>query len=253
MRIRMLGTGYGECKVKKKSVKDFRRHGGILIDEKILIDAPADIFDVADELGFSDIFVKVSDVVISHSHPAHFSLQTIEKLAKNNIRVYATGKVLDLIPEISGIEKIKLSTSAPTEISDYILYALPANHITDIKGEMCLNFALSRDKTLLYALDGGGINFNAWKTVSQLKIDAVIADCALELQETSYESTYHNNLNAVKVLRDILVSGGICQTEAKIVLSHIPSDRKRSVHDELALAARGYGISVAYDGYFFSI
>ena len=254
MKIRMLGTGYGECKVRKKSSKDFRRCGGVLIDDIILIDAPEDIFEVAEDLGFSDMFDKVSEVIISHSHASHFSVETIEKLSKkNNVRVYATGKVLDLIPDASRIEKFKLSTSVPTEIGEYKLYALAANHATDIKGEMCLNFVLSRDKALLYAVDGGGISFSAWKTLSALKIDAAILECALENAESSFASTYHNNSLSDKMLRDILISGGICNENAKFVLTHIPTDRKRSVHDELASAVRSYGMSVAYDGYFFNI
>ena len=254
MKIRMLGTGYGECKVRKKSVKDFRRHGGVLIDEKILIDAPADIFDVAEELGFSDMFDNVRDVIISHSHSGHFSPDAIIKLASNkSLKVYATGKVLDLIPDSENIEKVKLSTSAPTMIDDYTLYSLQANHATDIKGEMCLNFVISRDKSVLYDLDGGGINFTAWKTLSQIKIDAVISECALELSETSYAATYHNNLSAVKALKDILVSGKMCEDNVKFILTHIPSDRKRSLHDELSSMARSYGMYVAYDGYFFSV
>ena len=254
MKIRMLGTGYGECKIKKKTLKDYRHRGGVLVDEKILIDTPSDIFEVADELGFSDMFDNVSDVIISHSHQSHFSADSIMKLAeKKSIRVYATGKVLDLIPENTSIEKIKLSTSMPVMIDDYTLYSLPANHITDIKGEMCLNFVLARDKAFLYALDGGGINFSAWKTLAQLKLDAVIIDAALELSETSYASTYHNNFKAIKTIKDILVSGAISEPTVKFILTHIPSDRKRPIHDELSSLARGFGMSVAYDGYFFSI
>ena len=253
MRIRMLGTGYGECKIKKKSVMDFRRRGGVLVDERILIDAPADIFEVADELGFNDMFERVSHVIISHSHEGHFSTDTLLALAKKPIRVYATGKVLDLIPENENIEKIKLSTSAPIEFDGYTLYSLPANHATDIKGEMCLNFIISSDKALLYALDGGGINFNAWKTVSQLKLDAVITECALELSPTVYASTYHNNIEAARALRSIFISGGICTEGAKFVLTHIPSSKKRSIHAELSDAARAGGMYVAYDGYYFSI
>lgn len=254
MKIRMLGTGYGECKIKKKTLKDYRHRGGVLVDEKILIDAPSDIFEVADELGFSDMFDKVSDVIISHSHEGHFSLDSITKLAeRRSIRIYATGKVLDLIPDSASVEKIKLSTSQPVMIDDYTLYSLPANHITEIKGEMCLNFVLLRDKALLYALDGGGINFNSWKTLSQLKLDAVIIDCALEMSETSYASTYHNNIKAVKALKDILISGGISEPNVKFILTHVPSDRKRPIHDELSSIAKSFSMSVAYDGYFFSI
>ena len=250
----MLGTGYGECKIKKRSLKDFRRRGGVLVDEKILIDAPADIFDLADELGFSDLFDGVRDVIISHSHPSHFSVEAITRLAsKKEISVYATGKVLDLIPDMPNITKIKLSTSLPIEIGEYNLYSLPANHASDIKGEMCLNFVLSRDKTLFYALDGGGVNFASWKTLATLKIDAVIIDCALEVGTASFASTYHNNFEAVRMLKDILIAGKISEPGVKVVLSHIPSDRKRQIHDELSEAAREYGMSVAYDGYYFSV
>ncbi len=254
MKIRILGTGYGECKIKKRSLKDYRRRGGVLVDEKILIDAPADIFDLADGLGFSDLYDGVCDVIISHSHPSHFSTEAILRLAsKREISVYATGKVLELIPDIPTVKKIKLSTSFPIEIGEYTLHSLPANHMSDIKGEMCLNFVLSRDKSLFYAVDGGGVSFGAWKTLSELRVDAVIIDCALELGDTSFASTYHNNLNAVKAVKDILVSGKISEPSVKVVLTHIPSDRKRSIHDELSLAAGECGMSVAYDGYFFSV
>ena len=254
MKIRLLGTGYGECKIKKKSLKDFRRRGGVLVDEKILIDAPSDIFELADELGFSDLFDNVTDVIISHSHPSHFSVETIIKLAsKGQITVYATGKVLDLIPDMPTLQKIKLSTSLPIEIGEYTLRSLPANHYSDIKGEMCLNFVLSRDKSLFYALDGGGVNFAAWKTLAELKIDAVITECALELSPPTAASIYHNNLDAVKTFKDILIAGKIAEPTVKVVLTHIPSDRKRQIHDELSDAARAFGISVAYDGYYFSV
>lgn len=254
MRIRMLGTGHGECKVRKKAVKDYRRRGGVLIDDKILIDAPADIFDVAEELGFSDMFSCVEYVIISHSHPAHFSAEAIVRLAKGkSVSVFATGKVLELIPDIPNITKIKLTTTAPAEFSGYTLYSLAANHASDIRGEMCLNFLLSRDKALLYALDGGGLSFSAWKTLSGLHIDAVITECALENSPSCFASIYHNNVSAVKTMRDILVNSGISGAGVKFVLTHIPSDRKRSVHDELSSAVSGLGMSVAYDGYFFSV
>ena len=122
MKIRMLGTGYGECKIKKRSLKDFRRSGGVLVDERILLDAPIDIFNLADELGLSDLFDSVRDVVISHSHPSHFSPEAIMRLAsKREISLYATGKVLDLVPDMPNIRKVKLSTSLPIEIGDYTL------------------------------------------------------------------------------------------------------------------------------------
>ena len=106
----MLGTGYGECKVKKKTSKDYRKMGGVLIDDSLLIDAPADIFEVAEELGYSDLFDGVESVIISHSHKGHFSRDTIERLAeKKKIRVYASRFVLSSLSDLKNIELFPIS------------------------------------------------------------------------------------------------------------------------------------------------
>lgn len=254
MKIRMLGTGYGECKIKKKSLKDYRKRGGVVIDERILVDAPFDIFDVAADLGFSDIFDKVRDIFISHSHPGHFSVEAIMKLAsKKKIRVYASDKVLEALPDVYEIEKVSLMPFFPIELGDYRIIPTPSNHETNLDGEECLNFVFSRDKTVFYTLDGGMLNYGAWKILSEMKIDAVIAECALELKPTDSRAMFHNGFSAVKAVKDILVSSKIADENVKFVLTHIPTDRKRSVHDELSDVARAEGMTVAYDGYFFSL
>lgn len=255
MKIRLLGTGYGECKIKKRNSMDFRRSGGALVDDKILIDAPSDIFDVADELGFSDMFSAVTDVIISHSHPSHFSAKTLLRLSqKRKINVYATEAVLKLIPDNDSIEKIKLYVSFPAVIDGkYTLYSLPANHSTDIVGEVCMNFVIASDKALLYALDGGGISLRGWNILSSVKINSCILDCALANGDATYALTYHNNLVSAKLVRDILIGSGICEQNAKFVLSHIPTDKKRSIHTELNEEASKLGMTVAYDGYFWSV
>lgn len=255
MKIRLLGTGYGECKTRKRNSMDFRRSGGALVDEKILIDAPIDIFDVADELGFADMFSEVTDVVISHSHPSHFSVEALLRLSeRRKIRVYATDVVLKLIPDTDKIEKIKLYVSFPAVIDGkYTLYSLPANHSTEISGEVCMNFVISSDKALLYALDGGGIGYRAWSILSSLKINTCILDCALADSDATYALTYHNNLDSARLTKDILIGSGICEPNAKFVLSHIPTDKKRSIHCELTEKATEVGMTVAYDGYFWSV
>ena len=89
----MLGTGYGECKLKKMTSKEYRGRGGVLVDDTLLIDAPADLLTVADELGISDMLKTVTDIIISHSHEGHFSPAVIDKMArKRKIRVYSARK-----------------------------------------------------------------------------------------------------------------------------------------------------------------
>ena len=254
MKIRFLGTGYGECKIKKKNSKDYRKSGGVLIDDKILIDAPLDIFEVADELGLSDILSTVTDVIISHSHPAHFSAEAINKLSeRKKLSVYATPPVLSLITPSPRLSLFEIGEFTKFPLADYQIITLPTNHRTDNPEEKCLNFIVSGEKTLFYALDGGFISTEAFSVLKTFKIDAVVADTALEIEGATEKNLYHNDIHTVKRIKDILFSSKICTESAKFILSHIPSPRKRSVHEELSPIAKEYGLTLAYDGYFVRI
>ena len=254
MKIRILGSGYGECKIKKQTSKDFRRRGGVLIDEKILIDAPADLHENVISLGFSDAFDEVYDVIISHSHSGHFSVETVMRLARGRkIRVYASDYTLSLLPDVYEIEKIPILPFCPVEIGEYKLTALPANHETDAPDELCYNFIISRDKSLLYALDTGFLSYATFRALENIKIDAIIGDCVLEARGACRECIRHGNLDSARAIRDILISAGTCSENVKYILSHIPTDKKRGIHDELSELALPLGFSVAYDGYFCTI
>ena len=254
MRIRFLGTGYGECKTKKKTSKDYRKSGGVLIDDKILIDAPLDIFDVADELGISDILDKITDVIISHSHPAHFSAEAIEKLStKKNINVYATKQVLSSLLPSKKLTLYEITEFTKFQLSEYEIITLPTNHKTENPEEKCLNFLLNGEKTLFYALDGGFINTDAFSVLKGYKIDAVIAEASLEMEPPTEKNLYHNDIHTVARIKDIFTSSKITLEGAKFIISHIPSPRRRAVHEELTPIAREYGLTLAYDGYFMRI
>ena len=250
----MLGTGYGECKIKRFSSKDYRRHGGVLIDEMILIDAPADIFELESDLGFSDLYNKVSVILISHSHPGHFDADAIMKLAKRQrIFVFADKETLALIPQTDRIEKVALSPFRPIEIDGYRIIPLPANHRTDNPKERCLNFVVSKDRTVFYALDGAFINNDAWKMIKSLHFDAVIMDTACELSEPTDKLISHSSFSMNLMVKGILISSKIANESTRFILSHIPSPRKRSVHEELSAVAKDAGMTVAYDGYYVHI
>jgi len=254
MKIRMLGTGYGECKIKKFASKDFRRHGGVLIDSEILLDAPADIFDIADELGFSDMFDNLSAVFISHSHKGHFDADAILKLSKGKtLSVYADKEVLALLPDCDGIVKNEAMPFRAIEHGSYKILPLPANHRTENKREKALNYIVSRDKNLLYLLDGAFLNRDAYRVISELKFDAVILDCALELSAPNENLMSHGSYETAKMIKGILTGAKVASEKCRFILSHIPSPRKRSVHEELSSLAKDDGFTVAYDGYFMNI
>ena len=254
MKIRFLGTGYGECKIKKKTSKDYRKSGGVIIDDKLLIDAPLDIFELADELGLSDLLSDITDIIISHSHKGHFSAEAITKLSeKKSITVYATRQVLSLITPSKNLTLYEISEFTKFSILDYDIITLPTNHKTEIQDEKCLNFLISGEKSLFYALDGGFINTDSFSVLKSFKIDAFIMETALDCAPSTESNLYHNDIYTNARIKDIFLSAKICHERTKFILSHIPSSKKRAIYDELSPIAKELGLSLSYDGYFLRI
>ena len=207
----MLGTGYGECKNKKTYSKEYRGMGGVVIDDSILIDAPADVFETAASLGFDEIFNTVTDVLISHSHPGHFSPSAIAKLgAKRRIRVFASREVLDAIQPNANIEKFEISAFMQFRLGKFTVAPLPSNHSTDNVGEECFNFLLVSDKSLFYALDGGYINHRAFSVLKMIHLDAIIFDCAMQESEATEGLLHHNDLDTAAKIINSLNSNLVC-------------------------------------------
>lgn len=251
MKIRLLGTGYGDCKVKKKCSFDVRHKGGVVVDEKILIDAPEDVIDAAVSLGYPEIFKNISEIFISHSHKGHFSREAVEQLAsKRKIRVFASGEVISLLEENKNVECVELFPFVPIELSTYRILPLPASHTVEGSCEVCFNFIISNEKTLFYCLDSAGITPPAFKMLKEERIDTAILECALENKDYSAKSMSHSNFQEAIKTRKILTDAKICREDSKFILSHIPTDRRRSIHEELTQIAKNNGFTVAYDGYF---
>lgn len=254
MNIRILGSGYGECKIKKKTVRDYRKRGGVLVDERLLIDAPADIFEVAEELGFSDLYSRVSDVVISHSHSGHFCPDSIARLAeKRRIRVFASAAVLKRLTEIPTVELVEIDEFTQFNTGSHSIAVVPSNHNTEDPKEPCFNFIVMSDKNLLYSLDGGWINRPAFDAIRQLRLDGVIMECALGCAPPSEELLYHNDIHALGRIKGVMESAKITDEKTKYIITHIPTSKKLSIHEALMPIAEEYGLTLGYDGLFATI
>ena len=254
MKIRMLGTGYGECKLTKKYSKEYRARGGVLINETMLIDAPCDVVSTIELIGMSEITSSINHILISHSHLSHFSNDTIKQLAKNKaIHLYASDYVLSLV-DCENVIKHPLTPFEGVRVGDeYKIIPLPSNH-SGCDNEICFNFIIANDRVLYYALDGGQINYESYRNfLSKIKVDCVILDCALGLEATSFKSLFHNNIYAANEIKTILLSGGVCRDNARFILSHIPTDKKRLIHEELTPIAKELGFILSYDGLFINI
>ncbi len=255
INIRFLGTGsLGSVRPKNKLSKEYRRFSTLLIDERIIIDPSEDIFELEESFMLSGLYRGVDSVLITHSHLDHFSISAIEQLASHGeISVYATEAICEAL---SGIPRVNARIIYPFSrffVGKFEIIALPSNHITENPAETALNFLLRAEKTVFYGLDGSFINPSAFEILKEIKLDLCILECALGLSQASPSLVYHNNLDTVLRTKQVLISAGCADDSTKFVISHIPTAKRKNIHEELTLAIGDEPIRIAYDGYYIGI
>lgn len=249
---RFLGTGsLGSFRCKNKLSKDYRRFPSLLIDEKIIIDPGEDIFEFAESFMLDGLYDKVTDVLITHSHVGHFSISAIERLSRGkNIRVYASETLEGELADIPTVTFFPIYKFTPVNILGYDVVPCPSNHKTDNPCEVAFNFYIGGDKALFYGLDGGWMLSETFNFLKHARPDAFVLDVGGGSSDFCECCFYHNNLHMARNLREALMSSGAAAQSAKFVLSHIPSHKSLSVHEELSAGVEDLpDVKIAYDGY----
>ena len=249
-----MGTGsLGSHRCKNKLSKEYRRFSSLLIDEKTVIDPSEDIFEFEETFMLKGLCLGITDILITHSHLGHFSISAIERLAKlrGRIRVFGGEVIGRELMETNGIEFVEILPFKVFNVGGYEAVALPSNHITDCPGEIAFNFFFKKNKSFFYGLDGGFINPLAWKVIKEVKPDLYILDCALGNEELSEGAIYHNGIEGALAIRNMLIGAGVAAEDTKFILSHLPSLKKRDIHEELTLATEDLpAVRIAYEGYY---
>ena len=203
----------------------------------------------------SGITDAIRDVFITHSHLGHFSINAIERLAKRrNIRVFAHKTILPQLKGIVGAELIPLVEFTPVKVEDYDIIPCPSNHRTDIPGEVAFNFYINREKSIFYGLDGGWLRPDTFEILRHAPCSAYILDCHEGDSPVGAECVYHNSFSTLMILKNILTSSGTAMAGCKFILSHLPSDKKVSIHERLTELTKDiHDIKIAYDGYYLGL
>ncbi len=255
IELKFLGTGaLGRARVKNKLSKDYRRFSTLLINNDLIIDPSEDVFEFAESFLLHDICDGVETVLITSSEPDKLSTTAIERLsAKRKRYVCASKSVCGILGDIKGANILPVDPFAIIEAKNYRIIPLPANHATEIRGEITYSYLITcEEKNILYAPGASFINPVAWQFLREMKLDAVILDCAQGNLPYSEKCISFNNLLLASTVKDIMISSRVADDGTKFILTNIQSGRKLPTHEELEQAIENERLPfrVAYDGYF---
>ena len=197
----------------------------------------------------------VKDVFISSTALDHFSPSAVERLAaRGKIRVFGSSEVCREISSLENAEVYELQPFSPIRTGELSILPLPAIFRTDNRGECAFNFLVECEgRTFFYGIDGAWIHPETLPFLKGAMPDAFILDCAVGDLSYCPECSFHNNFEMVRSIIQLLRASGAVKDGARFILSHLPTDKRASAHDELSAIASELGARVAYDGYFLGI
>ena len=271
MKIKFLGTAAAEgipalfcdCPVcenaRKVGGKEVKTRSQAIVDDKILIDFPADTYMHALYGGLD--LVSVRHCIITHGHMDH--LYERDFWCRN--KTIGNGSVDGTVLEVYMTDLTRQDATAyydkkvdknrvryntvkafePFCIEDYRIIPLRAYH--DVTTEPVFYIIEHGEKTLLYANDTGYFLDETWEYLAKYerKFDFVSLDCT-GMMIPNYRHG-HMGLTVDAEVVDRLREMGLCDDSTTVYVNHF-SHNGKATHEELVAEAEKYGFGVTYDG-----
>lgn len=232
MKILFLGTGAADWNIEKDSDNpEYRRNSSILINDSLLVDPGSCIFEFEKTFGYKNLYKKVKNVVCTHKHSDHFNPETVSRL---------------------GLALTELPLFEPTEVGEFVITALPANHKTVDDPRHLIIEEKSSGKRFFYGLDGAWLTYETAKYMRKFNYDLMLFDATLGSKEDlggilDYRIFEHNSLEMVELLCNTFKNN--CNL---FYISHMAKTLHRN-HKALSDFMQTKGINVAYDNHIVEI
>lgn len=271
MKIKVLGTAACEgvpamfcncencVKARQLKGKNLRARTQTLINEDLLVDFHDDTYLNGQRFGLD--LTKIKYFLITHAHCDHLSPWEFDNLNagvnKVNEQVYVLGGryILDEMIRVTGnsiktqLEKgmvtfIELKPFETTDLGDYAITPLPANHA----GNKAMVYVIeNQGKRVFYCLDTGKLSEETFEFMKGIKpFDLVVLDCTygrVPADKYGGHLSLYDGVNQVKKMKE----SGVVTDKTQILLTHfahwhIPS------HEDMQRMADEFGYEVSYDG-----
>lgn len=269
MKIKYLGTAacegipalFCDCEACKNARinggKDIRTRTQAVIDDKLLIDFPAD--SLWHMMTYGIDFGKFTSVLITHNHSDHLYAEDLGIRSKW-LTKYAGRKPLNVYVGDDGKDKIShecaemvkngeiilhdVAPFIPFTVEGYTVIPIPASHSPESSPYI---FVISDGvKTMLYGNDTGALKKETLEKLLALnvKFDLLSLDCTM-----GESPSYYGHLNAKEdvELANVLSANGKLNANCKKVVTHFSHNHYVS-HKHFENLLGGEGFTVAYDG-----
>ena len=269
MKLKYLGTAAAEgipgmfcnCRVCRNALKirgkEIKTRSQALLDDKLLIDFPADTYMHILNHGLD--LRNIHNVIITHSHSDHFYPNDFwcrfegiaYDIVEEPLNIYVTeagyNKALRQLGEDMNETRVKFHKIAPFEpfdVEDYHIIPLAADH--DSTSNPVIYIIEKGGKSLLYAHDTGIFPDSTWDYLEKYnkKFELISLDCTGMAQKNLRRS--HLCLNTDKEVYDRLTEIGVCDKNTIVYVNHF-SHNGMLTHKELVVEAEKYGFLVTYD------
>lgn len=271
MKIRYLGTAAAEgvpgmfcdCELcrnaRKVGGKEIRTRSQALLDDKILIDFPADTY--MHMLNFGLELHKIHTLVVTHSHMDHLYERDFwcrnpgigNDIEEKPLEVYVTAAGFKQVSECLKADSIpenrvlahEIVPFQPFEAEGYRFTPLKADH--DQSAGAVFYIIEHGDKSMLYAHDTGYFPDESWEYLTKcgVKFDFISLDCTNGFLEYSGG---HMGLLPCKKVHERFMEMGLCDENTKVCLNHFSHNGAGATYEKMIEKAAEFGFDVSHDG-----
>lgn len=273
MKFQYLGTAAAEgwpamfcaCDACKRAAeaggRNLRTRSQAVIDDKLLIDFPADTCTHAIFGGLN--LSQIHSCIITHSHSDHLYAPDFEMRRADfttleeeiPLTVYgAKASGNDILPIIkmyqlddqNRVQYVEITPFVPFETEGYQITPLKANHGTET--DPVLFLIGDGNKTILYANDTGLFPEETWEWLKQNRphLDFVSLDCTGGINGRDWRNGhmgFDTNLETAGRMKEIGITD-----ESTLFCMHHFSHNGGAIYDELVPIAARENFLVSYDG-----
>ncbi len=232
MLLTFLGTGAADHLPDQSGE---RRFTSTLVNRSLLLDvvgAPASLSGV--------------DIAITHSHRDHYTPGDAARFAPR--RLYAHESWAQEV-DIDGITAIPMCVGRWYEAGDVRIFPIPANHATERRYEVALNYAIDDgNRRILYLTDTSWPLVKATNLLHGMAFDALVAEATVgsAFPHDLRILGGHMTLEMALHLSDVLRHNGMLREGAPVFLTHLA----RTLHPPQDILQRSLpqNVFAAYDG-----